>query len=105
MDRPARTRSHPEKGAQLFPEDPAGGEDGDSEEEHGPDSERGGDEAAFTEQLKELVDRFGDGEMLLLLGENQRVGNFEHRKGEREQTAGEKVGSNQGKGNASKRPE
>ena len=88
------------EGAEFCAEEAAGGEDGEGEEEHGPDAEGGGDEAAFAHELEEFVDGFGDGEVFLLLGEDEGVGDFEHGEGEGEEAAGEEVGGEEGEGDA-----
>ena len=76
-----------EDGAEFFAEDEAGAEDGDAEEDHGPDAEGAGEEAALAEELMELEDRLGDGKVLLALGEKKGVGHLEHGEGEGKEAA------------------
>ena len=69
--------SDPEERPELLPEQPARGEDRHAEEDHGPDSERGGDVTAFAHELEEFVNRLRDREVLLFLREDQRS-DFQH---------------------------
>ncbi|MFN9954145.1 MAG: hypothetical protein ACK55I_13685, partial [bacterium] len=64
-------RSNAEDGSEFFPEHDTCAEDGHTEEDHGPDAEGAGDEAAFAEELIQFVDRLGNGKVLLALGEEQ----------------------------------
>ncbi len=73
-----------EDGSKFFTENQTGAEDADAEEAHGPDAEGAGDEAAVAEEVIEFVDGLGDGEVLLLLRENEAVADFEHGEAEGE---------------------
>jgi hypothetical protein len=65
------TGSHAEERAQFFPEHDAGADDGEGEEDHGPDAEGGGHAFATSEGAEEVVDGGGDGEVFLFLGEDE----------------------------------
>src|SRR5262245_40208693 len=70
------TSLHAKEGSKLPAQQDTRANDCRSEEAHGPNSERAGDEASFTEQLVELIDRFRDGIILLFLCQDQRVADF-----------------------------
>ena len=60
-----------EQGSKLFPKQDTCTDDCRSQEAHGPDSERTGDESSLSEELVKFVDGFGDWIVFLLLGEDE----------------------------------
>ena len=82
---------NPKKCSHFAPEDDTGSGDCDREKDHGPDAEGLGEIGARPEGGDQGVDGFGDGIMLLLLGEDELVRDFEHREGEGEEGSGDEI--------------
>src|SRR4030095_10749006 len=96
------SKSDPEERAHALTENPAGKEDREGEEDHGPDTEGARDKAAIAEKLEQLVDSFRDREVGLLLRKDERIADFKHGEREGQERAGDQVGGDQREGDAPK---
>src|SRR5258708_1214143 len=97
-------RLHAEHSAESPAQNRTRESDGRREKDHRPDAEGGRRLATVAEELEKLEDRFRDGISRLLLREDERVGNLEHRKSEGEHRPRQKMRPEKRQAHTPKRP-